>query len=87
MASTPTTLEILRQWLVANGYDGLWNNDPCGCGVDDLAPCGNVGHCCQAAYCSQLTESDINNDDEYCWYGDDLKVGDWVYHPDRRQGV
>ena len=29
---------ITREWLIANGYDGL-AGDHCGCGVDDLMPC------------------------------------------------
>ena len=46
----PDVLEILKQYLVDNGYDGLYR-DECGCFVDDLLPCveNDVGHC-QAGY-------------------------------------
>lgn len=37
--------EMIRHWLSEHGgYDGLRGNDAgweCGCGVDDLAPCGD----------------------------------------------
>ena len=32
--------KILQKWLKDNGYDGLAMKD-CGCGLDDLIPCGN----------------------------------------------
>jgi hypothetical protein len=37
----PTTVhEMVSQWLVRNGADGLWNEEgPCGC--DGTAPCGD----------------------------------------------
>lgn len=42
---------IIIEFLTANGYDGL-ADDECGCGIDDLAPCG--GTCipldCEPAY-------------------------------------
>lgn len=41
----PTVRDIVREWLVANGMDGLetdtwagWD-DHCSCVVDDLMPC------------------------------------------------
>lgn len=33
------TRQIIQQYLRANGFDGL-AADGCGCGIDDLAPCG-----------------------------------------------
>lgn len=41
--------EIIN-YLVKNGFDGLYNND-CGCGLDDLMPCGNIDnmHRCKPA--------------------------------------
>ncbi|MDD3493919.1 MAG: hypothetical protein PHZ19_10535 [Candidatus Thermoplasmatota archaeon] len=45
--------EMVRQWLVEHGYDGLCIGDDgwdCGCAVDDLAPCGDSSpfHCVAA---------------------------------------
>jgi len=37
-----TTEEIIKAWLKANGYDGLYRDDSddgCSCGIDDLFPC------------------------------------------------
>ena len=41
----PDVLDIVKQYLIDNGYDGLYA-DECGCFVDDLAPCCDYfGHC------------------------------------------
>jgi len=42
--------EIVKQYLVAHGYDGLYSvesGDLCGCSLDDFMPCGgeNVMEC------------------------------------------
>jgi hypothetical protein len=35
-----TVLEMARQYLVDNGYDGLFSGDgECACSIDDLCPC------------------------------------------------
>jgi len=44
---------IVREYLVAHGYDGLthcedW--DGCGCGLDDLIACDEACHHCKPAY-------------------------------------
>lgn len=43
----PTVLDIIREHLTANGYDGLYNTDgECACELSDLAPCGGItGEC------------------------------------------
>lgn len=39
---------IVRAWLKEHGYDGLYSpSEECGCGVDDLFPCGY----CQEGEC------------------------------------
>jgi hypothetical protein len=46
-----TILEIVREYLKANGYDGLCNPDAeCGCVLDDLMPCSEPGMECQAGH-------------------------------------
>lgn len=43
--------EILIQWLRERGYDGLANPDmECGCGLDDLMPCGSSPAKCYPAH-------------------------------------
>jgi hypothetical protein len=44
-----TVTEIIKEWLSANGYDGLCNDD-CGCLTDDLNPCCEYTGNCEAAY-------------------------------------
>lgn len=41
---------IVREWLAANGYDGLYNEDACGCELADLMPCGEPNTGCMAGY-------------------------------------
>lgn len=42
-------LEIVQAKLRDLGADGLTDEDECGCSVEDLAPCGAIGHHCVAA--------------------------------------
>ncbi len=42
-------LAIISERLKALGADGLSDQDECGCGLDDLAPCGSwIGQCVPA---------------------------------------
>lgn len=34
-----TVVGMVREWLEQHGYDGLCNDEPCGCGLEDLFPC------------------------------------------------
>ncbi len=45
-----TVKSIVRDYLKRNKYDGLYNGGDCGCGVDDLAPCGVCMDGCEPAY-------------------------------------
>lgn len=42
--------EIVKDWLIKNGYDGLWNADECGCSVEDFMPCGEPSRYCEAGH-------------------------------------
>ncbi len=46
----PTVRDILRDWLKANGYDGLYHDVDCACLIDDLAPCGGDCMGCHVGY-------------------------------------
>ena len=48
--SGKTVLEIVTEYLGANGFDGLWYDDECGCCVEDLAPCGEINGQCRAGH-------------------------------------
>jgi len=41
--------KLLEKALRDMGADGLCNDDPCGCGLDDLAPCGEIRDICVPA--------------------------------------
>ncbi len=45
-----TVLDIVRQYLESNGFDGLYSPSECGCKRDDLAPCGEMGTECMPGY-------------------------------------
>lgn len=44
---TKTVIQIVREHLKSNGFDGLVQSyAECGCLLDDLAPCcDNISHC------------------------------------------
>lgn len=46
-----TTIEIIKQYLIDNGFDGLYNEDlECGCELADLEPCDSLQSNCKAGY-------------------------------------
>jgi uncharacterized protein (DUF1499 family) len=48
-----TVKEIVASYLKEHGYDGLYSFDcdePCGCGLTCIAPCGDLPNSCVAAY-------------------------------------
>jgi len=46
-----TVIEIVREYLEKNGFDGLFNEQgECACELNDLAPCGEIGVDCEAGY-------------------------------------
>ncbi len=57
--------EIIKEWLLANGYDGLFHADTeCGCGMDDLMPCDQPSLDCMAGI------RKICEDEESDFYGE-----------------
>ena len=43
--------EIVKQWLVDHGYDGLYNADgECACDTGDIMTCDEPGIDCQPGY-------------------------------------
>lgn len=54
----PTVKEIVKEYLQANGYDGLATDD-CGCSVNDLIPCeGSAFEHCEAGHKIACCEDD-----------------------------
>lgn len=54
MNDNPMMEDIVADWLRSHGYDGLLydlgEGEQCGCTLDDLFPCEDVGVDCEAAY-------------------------------------
>ncbi len=62
-----TVHDIVAQYLVDNGYDGLYTDD-CGCLLDDLMPCcSECGNCEPGYKASQEEAAKVGylTDDEY----------------------
>ncbi len=64
-----TVEEIVIEYLKANGFDGLYNDD-CGCFLDDLIPCSECCSNCQPGY-------RVENPDR--------SEGGWAIFPDKTQ--
>lgn len=73
-----TLLSVINAAMGASGADGLWNhNGPCGCGRDDLAPCGGIKTDCVLAKSGIVgeDEDDGNNDvGSTAWYPMDVPI-------------
>ena len=64
-------LAAIRRWLQKRGYDGLAGED-CGCGIDDLAACGESPDLCVPATCVVAEQDDLDQFD--CRVGEPLYV-------------
>lgn len=64
-----TIKDIVTDYLKTNGYDGLYNEDECGCLLDDLAPCWDCTFDCRPGYKKAPSEDSP-------WYGSDWVVGE-----------
>ena len=58
--------EIVKQYLEANGFDGLYR-EGCGCRRDDLFPCDNPTAECQAGCYMTCAECDPDECDYPQW--------------------
>ena len=66
---------IIRDWLIKYGYDGLCN-EHCGCGINDLAPCDEMKSDCEPAYAHYPKEDECKQ----CSFADDCEwVGEDYY--------
>ncbi len=66
-----TVKEIVREYLEAKGYDGLYNEDAgCACLKEELAPCCNMTSSCQPGY---------------AWYQDPVEF-DFLIRPTKEGG-
>jgi len=65
-----TVKKIVEQYLIEHEFEGLCNgNNECGCGIDDLFPCGLDGtHNCKAALKTVCDGCDEFGD--YCYTTD-----------------
>lgn len=73
-----TVLEIIRDYLEENDFDGLAGDD-CGCSIDDLVPCCCEFEDCKPAYKAIAIESDT----DYC----SAEVDDVIYITDKSRRV
>lgn len=67
-----TIEEIVKKYLMENGYDGLVD-DECGCCIDDLMPCDSETKNCRPGYKVIITEQNKDKFEDL-----DVVVGDWV---------
>ena len=44
------TKEIIKKNLIEHGFDGLYNDDHCGCEISDLIPCDSDFSMCKPGY-------------------------------------
>jgi len=60
MKDNPNVRDIIESYLRDNGFDGLCEPDTeCGCGLDDLAPCGGIIQDCSPAYQVPLPDGGV----------------------------
>ena len=62
-----TVGEIVREYLVAHGYDGLYNDEECGCCLSDFMPCdGDFIIDCRVGY-KRKPRADLDEDMDAEW--------------------
>lgn len=66
---TLTVLDVVRERLVADGYDGLCaDGGECACLVGDLMPCGEMRHDCLPGHKGPCLPEDCGADGNCDWH-------------------
>lgn len=80
----PTVKSIVTEYLVDRGYDGLYNECGCGCGIDDLMPCSDCQNDCVAAHAYRCGRCSKSGTCETCRDLDIMEVveGTTTYGPE-----
>jgi len=79
MSETRTVYDIVKQYLVANGFDGLFHESNCACQLSDLCPCGEYFGDCEPGY--KTTCDGPYDDPDQAWCG-----GDCGFHISSERG-
>ena len=61
-----TVSEIVKQYLIDNNYDGLYDEGTCSCLIDDLMPCGIPGADCEPGYRHDCVPEDCETCSTMC---------------------
>lgn len=57
--------DIIKEFLIKEGYDGLFYPGECACKIDDLCPCGSNCLDCEPGYLQNKDECDFPEDCEF----------------------
>ena len=64
--SNLTVLEIVKEYLMKNHFDGLYNSElECGCPISNLNPCGDFNSNCTAGYQVEASKTSFGTDYDY----------------------
>jgi hypothetical protein len=61
-----TVKQIIKEYIQANGYDGLYCEGTCSCNIDELMECAYEGMpYCEPGYYRALTQDEKNEGYKY----------------------
>ncbi len=81
----PTITDALIEYMKKHEYTSLCNPElDCGCGIDDLAPCGEPDiNYCEFGYTKECNPDECLGD---CEYKADMRKGDSCYTLEKPAG-